>query len=99
MPLNKKGKKIMSSMKEQYGDKKGKAVFYASINKGKIKGVKKAAMGRAMFRQSTSKAPGDAQIKKDPYVGSYIKSDIDGTKISNKSYEKYYGSMLKGFKI
>ena len=99
MPLNKKGKKIMSSMKEQYGDKKGKAVFYASINKGKIKGVKKAAMGRAMFRQTTSKAPGDAQMKvKEPYFGSYINSEIDGAKISNKSYEKYYGNLLKGFK-
>ena len=30
MPLNKKGKKIMKSMKEQYGKKRGEAVFYAS---------------------------------------------------------------------
>jgi hypothetical protein len=28
-------------MKKTYGKKKGKTVFYASINKGKIKGVKK----------------------------------------------------------
>ena len=41
MPLNKKGNKIMKSMKGQYGPKKGKEVFYASLNKGKIKGVKK----------------------------------------------------------
>ena len=39
MPLTKKGKKVMSSMKEQYGKKKGKQVFYASKNKGTIKGV------------------------------------------------------------
>lgn len=39
MPLNKKGKKIMSAMKHEYGEKKGEAVFYASKNKGKIKGV------------------------------------------------------------
>lgn len=39
MPLTKKGKKIMSSMKGQYGEKKGKQVFYASANKGVIKGV------------------------------------------------------------
>lgn len=39
MPLTKKGKKIMKSMKEQYGSKRGKEVFYASANKGKIKGV------------------------------------------------------------
>jgi hypothetical protein len=41
MPLNKKGKKIMKSMKDQYGKKRGKQVFYASLNKKKIKGVKK----------------------------------------------------------
>ena len=41
MPLNKKGKKIMKSMKEQYGKKKGETVFYASKNKGVIKGVEK----------------------------------------------------------
>lgn len=39
MPLTKKGKKIMGAMKEQYGDKAGKRVFYASKNKGTIKGV------------------------------------------------------------
>ena len=41
MPLNKKGKKIMKSKKKQYGEKRGKQVFYASVNKKKIKGVKK----------------------------------------------------------
>lgn len=41
MPLNKKGKKIMSEMKKEYGKKKGESVFYATLNKGKIKGVKK----------------------------------------------------------
>ena len=42
MPLTKKGKKIMRSMKKQYGKKRGEEVFYATKNKGKIKGVKKA---------------------------------------------------------
>ena len=41
MPLTTKGKKIMKSMKKQYGKKKGEAVFYASKNKKKIKGVDK----------------------------------------------------------
>ena len=41
MPLTKKGKKIMRSMKEQYGPKEGEAVFYASRNKGSIKGVER----------------------------------------------------------
>ena len=35
MPLTDKGKKVLAAMKKQYGDKKGKQVFYASINKGK----------------------------------------------------------------
>ena len=39
MPLTKKGKKIMGAMKKQYGAKKGKRVFYASQNKGIIRGT------------------------------------------------------------
>lgn len=35
MPLTKTGKKVMSSMKKEYGEKKAKEVFYASINKKK----------------------------------------------------------------
>ena len=46
MPLTKKGKKIMRSMKKQYGKKRGEQVFYATKNKGKIKGVKKAEWQR-----------------------------------------------------
>ena len=41
MPLNVKGKKILKAMQKEYGKEKGKAVFYASENKGTIKGVKK----------------------------------------------------------
>ena len=35
MPLSKTGKRVMGSMKKTYGAKKGKKVFYATINKGK----------------------------------------------------------------
>ena len=45
MPLNKKGIKIMKSMKKQYGKKRGETVFYASKNKGVIKGVEKRKKG------------------------------------------------------
>jgi hypothetical protein len=55
MPLNKKGKKIMKSMKEQYGSKKGKTVFYASMNKGVIKGVEKKKQGGAMSKKPYEK--------------------------------------------
>ena len=39
MPLTDKGKKIMSSMENEYGKKKAEQVFYASKNSGTIKGV------------------------------------------------------------
>jgi hypothetical protein len=34
MPLSKGGSDVLKSMEAQYGEKKGKSVFYASINKG-----------------------------------------------------------------
>ena len=41
MPLTKKGKHILASMRKTYGKKKGEDVFYASQNKGTIKGTHK----------------------------------------------------------
>ncbi len=46
MPLTPKGRKILRAMerpksKGGYGKTKGKSVFYASANKGTIKGVHK----------------------------------------------------------
>ncbi len=41
MPLNANGKKIKAAMQKEYGAKKGKQVFYASENKGTVKGVTK----------------------------------------------------------
>jgi hypothetical protein len=42
MPLTSKGEKILGSMQEQYGAEKGKQVFYASKNAGKLTGVDSA---------------------------------------------------------
>lgn len=39
MPLTSKGEEIKSNMENEYGKKKGESVFYASANKGTIKGV------------------------------------------------------------
>jgi len=39
MPQTKKGKKIENAMEKEYGTEKGKRVYYASIVKGRIKGV------------------------------------------------------------
>ena len=41
MPLTPKGKKIKAAMEKEYGKKRGDSVFYASANKGRIKGVAK----------------------------------------------------------
>jgi len=55
MPLTPRGKKIMKSMKEQYGKKKGEQVFYATKNKGKLKGVEKAYLGKAVRQPTETK--------------------------------------------
>jgi hypothetical protein len=53
MPLTPKGHEIMSNMTKEYGAKKGKQVFYASRNAGKIKGVDHARQVRRMnFKRS-----------------------------------------------
>jgi hypothetical protein len=40
-PLTKKGARIKRAMQKSYGKKKGAQVFYASQNKGTIKGTHK----------------------------------------------------------
>jgi hypothetical protein len=40
MPLTLKGRKIKKAMVKEYGEKKGEEVFYASENKGSIKGLR-----------------------------------------------------------
>lgn len=37
MPLTSSGKKVLRNMKKEYGGKKGENVFYASMNKGRLK--------------------------------------------------------------
>ena len=44
MPMSKAGKKIMSNLKKEYGDKKGKGIFYAMENKGEIPGMNMGGM-------------------------------------------------------
>lgn len=46
MPMTKKGRKIMTAMKHEYGADKGERVFYASRNKGTIKGVERKSAKR-----------------------------------------------------
>jgi hypothetical protein len=41
MPLTTKGKKVKAAMQKQYGKERGERVFYATENKGKVKGLAK----------------------------------------------------------
>lgn len=41
MPLTEAGRKVLKNMRRQYGKKKGERVFYASINKGRLKAMEK----------------------------------------------------------
>ncbi len=51
MPLTKKGKVIEEAMEKEYGKEKGEGVFYASKNKGTIKGVdKKSPKKKALMK-------------------------------------------------
>jgi len=64
MPLTESGEDVLANMQEQYGDEKGKEVFYASINKGKKGsekwhgGKKRHARGRRRGLRHQAKAKG-----------------------------------------
>jgi len=54
MPLTSKGESILKKMQQEYGAEKGKSVFYASKNAGKITGVeqrRRLALEAARLRQ------------------------------------------------
>jgi hypothetical protein len=53
MPRTKKGSKVLRAMQARYGKKKGASIFYASENKGTIKGVHKK--GYRSSRQRAAK--------------------------------------------
>jgi len=38
-PLTEKGRKVLSALQGKYGSKKGKRIFYALVNSGKISGI------------------------------------------------------------
>ena len=55
-----------------------------------IKGLKKASKLHATQAKTLS----TIKAKEGTYTGSYIKSEVGGKKISNKSYESYYKGMI-----
>ena len=74
--------KLGAMMKYATGDQ-------VKVNKV-IKGLKKASKTHAAQAKTLS----TVKASEGKYIGSYIKSEIDGKKISNKSYESYYKGMI-----
>ncbi len=56
MPMTKKGAKIMTAMKDQYGEEKGEEVFYASRNKGTTSGVDSESSKKKVGKKRKKKA-------------------------------------------
>ena len=78
MPQTAKGKKIRSAMKKQYGAKKGKSVYYASIVKGKVKGAEgKGGTGKlAKAKKTYAKKKGKKKFNPGAFASakkSYFK--------------------------
>ena len=103
MPLNKKGKKIMEKMKEEYGKKKGESVFYAMENSGKLKGVKKAKKGMmtnlkpvpAGKEKSLGKLPPEVRNRMGyAKYGKMMKAKI-GAQVSDKEIENFEKETIK----
>jgi len=67
----------------KFGSKKAKAELGAKTrDRRKVKKVHGKKEGGTM----------------EPYHGSMISGTVDGKKLSNPSYKKYYGNLLRGFK-
>ena len=59
MPLTSKGQKIKSAMEREYGKEKGEDVFYASQQKGTIKGTHKGRGNPRVDRRGTGRVEED----------------------------------------
>ena len=95
MPLNKTGKKIMKSMKDQYGSKEGEQVFYASKNKGILPKVEKASMGKS-FGPPPKRGPQPQGMKKggfDPEGSGYDYKNAPEPSYKELGYFPKYGSL------
>ena len=106
MSLTSKGKKIMSAMKEQYGSKDGKKVFYAMENSGKLKKVIKAKGGGFDAKDFGKKSTSKADFSKVSEGSQYSKNVASGkdkkqTVVNNRDvpFKKplgFIGSTLAG---
>ena len=65
-----------------------------SSNMAKINKVVKGLQKASKLHLGQAKTLKTIKANEGAYMGSYIKSEIDGKKISNKTYEKYYKGMI-----
>jgi len=80
MPLTPKGKKIMASMRKQYGSKKGEEVFYASKNKGTIEGVDKTEETKMSYLDKVFSLDEGAAKRVNPGKGAEGDEYVSGGK-------------------
>ena len=59
-----------------------------------VKGGKTVGIGRGGKNLIEDKKKNRVQLHEGGYIGSAIKSEYGGVKLSNKSYEKYYKGMI-----
>ena len=103
MPLNKKGKKILRSMKEQYGSDAEK-VFYASKNKGVIKNVEKkmggGLSGGKRFGPPPEKGPDSQGLKvTKAFMGLAVGLVPDKALSNSQSARDFTGNLGLGGKL
>jgi hypothetical protein len=73
---------------------KGGMMKYAKGDQVKVNKVAGALRKASKLHAAQAKTLSTVKAKEGKYIGSYIKSEIDGKKISNKSLEKYYKGMI-----
>ena len=86
--------------KKDWGPKKMQSGGSAGSGAASSSGVRRLAMSKSVQDHAKTHRPKmptetkDEYQKRTEYNGSYIKSDLVGEKVSNKSYEKYYKGLI-----
>ena len=73
---------------------KGGMMKYATGNQVKINKVVKGLEKASKTHAAQAKTLSTIKAKNGVYTGSYMKSEIAGEKVSNKSLVDYYGDMI-----
>jgi|TARA_A100000171_G_C2070352_1_gene114386 hypothetical protein len=74
--------------------KLGAMMKYKTGNQVKINKVAGALRKASKLHAAQAKVLSTVKAKEGTYIGSHIKSEVGGKKVSNKSYESYYKGMI-----